>query len=38
MEIDEFLELDIGTRDHVLYHAQMFNKEELRDFYNLLNR
>ena len=38
MDVDEFLELDTGIIDHVLYHAEMMNNEELRDFYNLLNR
>jgi len=38
MSIDEFLELDTTTIDHVLYHAEMINNEKLRDFYNLLNR
>ncbi len=37
IDVDEFLELDDGQRDHVLYHAESYNDAALVDFYKCLN-
>ena len=37
MENEDFIQLSTGKKDHVLYHAEMQNKEELKELFTALN-